>query len=63
MKQKERHKEEQGSSILKTKNNTENEKKKNKTPKSWFFKMIYKIDKPPPKLDRRREDINYQYQK
>lgn len=28
MKQKERHKEEQGSSILKTKNNTENEKKK-----------------------------------
>lgn len=62
MKQKERHKEEQGSSILKTKNNTENEKKK-KTPKSWFFKMIYKIDKPPPKLDRRREDINYQYQK
>lgn len=61
MKQKERHKEEQESSILKTKNNTENEKKK--TPKSWFFKMIYKIDKPPPKLDRRREDINYQYQK
>lgn len=31
MKQKERHKEEQGSSILKTKNNTENEKKKQNT--------------------------------
>lgn len=62
MKQKEKHKEEQGSSILKTKNNTENEKK-TKTPKSWFFKMIYKIDKPPPKLDRRWEDTNYQYQK
>ena len=31
--------------------------------KSWFFEKINKIDKPLAKLTKKKEGINYQYQK
>ena len=30
--------------------------------KIWFFEKVNKIDKPPARLTKQKEDRNYQYQ-